>query len=194
MNLDELGPSWRKQNDRPGNLSANMLTGVIRRAERGRLTNLLFSILGGVIALRVVWLFGRLTAHDPNLLVRAGAAMCVLGALGLLPAIVFSLWPSRSTGESTCNYFSQELRRTEKLIASNKSPYGFALLTLVTAGVCLIAIGGLPTPRAALVIVGALAIHVVTWWATRTYVRRAEQLRGDLEELLAEFRQETSAT
>ena len=46
MNLEELGPSWQKQNDCGDRLSANMLTGVIRRAERERWKNLSLAILG----------------------------------------------------------------------------------------------------------------------------------------------------
>jgi len=194
MNLEELGPSWQKQNDSRDLLRSNLLTGVIRRAERGRLMNWLLGIVGVVASLGVVWDFGHLIFQDPSLPVRAGAAMCVLGALGLLPTIVLAFWPSRSAGQSTCDYFSQELRRTQKRIASNKSPYGLALIVLVAAGACLIAIGGLPAPRAVLMIAMALAISIGGWWGGRIYVRRDEQLCLDFEELLAEFRQETSAT
>ena len=115
--------------------------------------------------------------------------MVVLGALGGVLINVHALWPSRSTGQSTCDYFSQELRRNEKLIASNKSFYMWALMALITVGACLVAYGRGPAPRVAWVIVLALTINIVAWWAARSNVRHAEQLQCDIEELLAEFRQ-----
>ena len=194
MNLHELGPSWRKQNDSQGRLNANGLAGIIRRAERDRWTNRLLGTLGCAVALRVVWLFGRTMMSDPSMLVQTGAALCVLGALALLPMIIRDAWTSRSTVQSPCNYFAQELRRTEKLIASNKSPSLYAVLVLLTIGVGLMAIGGLPTPRAILAIAGALATDIAALWGARIYVRRAEQRRVDFEALLAEFQEEASAT
>ena len=194
MNLNELGPSWREQNDSQGRLNANALVGVIRRAEWARWTNLLMGAIGFVISLLVVWDFGRAMMNDASRLVQAGAALCVLAALGLLPLIIRDLWPIRSTGESTCNYFSQELRRTEKLIASNKSPAIYAVLALLNIGVVLMTIGGLPTPRATVVIASMLAIDIIMLWVARIIVRRAEQRRVDLEALLAEFREQASAS
>ena len=187
MNLHELGPAWRNQNERQGRSSANRLAGIIRRAEWARWTNWLMGALGFVIALLVVWDFGHMMMNDPSKLARAGAAMCVLAALVLLPLIIRDLWPIRSTGESTCNYFSQELRRTEKLIASNKSPAIYAVLALLNIGLVLMAIGGLPTPRMILVIAGLLASDIIILWGARITVRRAERRRVDLEALLAEF-------
>ena len=194
MNLSELGPSWRKQNDSQGRLNATALAGVIRRAELARWTNLLMGIVGFVIALLVVWDFGRMMMNDPSRLAQAGAAVVVVGALALLPLIIRDLWPIRSTDESTCNYFSQELRRTEKLIASNKSPAFYALLALLNIGLVLMVMGGASTTRAILVIVGLMVIDIVGLWGARIIVRRAEQRRVDLEALLAEFQEETSAT
>ena len=194
MNLNELGPSWREQNDSQGRLNANALVGVIRRAEWARWTNLLMGAIGFVISLLVVWDFGRAMMNDASRLVQAGAALCVLAALGLLPLIIRDLWPIRSTGESTCNYFSQELRRTEKLIASNKSPAIYAVLALLNIGVVLMTIGGLPTPRATVVIASMLALDIIMLWVARIIVRRAEQRRVDLEALLAEFREQASAS
>ena len=75
MNLSELGPSWRKQNDSQGRLNATALAGVIRRAELARWTNLLMGIVGFVIALLVVWDFGRMMMNDPSRLAQAGAAV-----------------------------------------------------------------------------------------------------------------------
>ena len=194
MNLNELGPSWREQNDSQGRLNANALVGVIRRAEWARWTNLLMGAIGFVISLLVVWDFGRAMMNDASRLVQAGAALCVLAALGLLTLIIRDLWPIRSTGESTCNYFSQELRRTEKLIASNKSPAIYAVLALLNIGVVLMTIGGLPTPRATVVIASMLALDIIMLWVARIIVRRAEQRRVDLEALLAEFREQASAS
>ncbi len=192
MNLHELGPAWRNQNERQGRSSANRLAGIIRRAEWARWTNWLMGALGFVIALLVVWDFGHMMMNDPSKLARAGAAMCVLAALVLLPLIIRDLWPIRSTGESTCDYFSQELRRTEKLIASNKSPAIYALLALLTIGLVLMAIGRFfPTPKAILLIAAVLAIDIVGLWGARIIVRRAEQRRADLEAVLAEFREES---
>jgi len=51
MNLSELGPAWRKQNDSQGRLSANALTKVVRQAERAKWTNWLMGALGFVISL-----------------------------------------------------------------------------------------------------------------------------------------------
>ena len=117
-----------------------------------------------------------------------------LGCDGTLPLITRDLWPIRSTGESTCSYFSQELRRTEKLIASNKSPAIYAVLALLNIGVFLMAVGGLPTPRAILVIASMLVLDIIMLWVARIIVRRAEQRRVDLEALRAEFREQASAT
>ena len=193
MNLNELGPSWRKQNDSQGRLSADALAKVIRRAELSRWTNFLMGVVGFVIALLIVGDFGRTMINDPNRLVQAGAALCVLAALALLPLIIRDLWPIRLTAESTCNYFSQELRRAEKMIASNKSPAIYAVLTLLNIGVVLMAIGSHATPRAILVIAGLLALDIGMLWGARITVRRAEQRRVDLEALLAEFQEEASA-
>ena len=189
MNLSELAPSWRKQNDSQGRLNANALAGVIRRAELARWTNLLMGIVGFVIALLVVWDFGRMMMNAPRRLVQAGAAVVVVAALALLPLIIRDLWPIRSTGESTCNYFSQELRRTEKLIASNKSPVFYVLLALLNIGLVLMVMAEVSTTRAILVIVGLSAIDIVGLWGARIIVRRAELRRVDLEALLAEFRE-----
>jgi len=191
MNFEELGPSWRKQNDGEQNdgSNVNVLSGVIRRAERDRLKNLLLGIVGLVASLLVVQMFGDWILHAPNMFVRIGAAMVVLGALGGVQMNVAALWPSRSTGQSTCDYFSQELRRNEKLIASNKSFYMWALMALITVGACLVAYGRGPAPRVALVIVLALTVNIVAWWGARSNVRHAEQHRCDIKELLAEFRQ-----
>ena len=194
MNLHELGPSWQKQNESQGRLSANAMVGIIRRAEWARWTNLLMGAIGFVISLLIVWDFGRAMMNDASRLVQAGAALCVLAALALLPLIIRDLWPIRSTGESTCSYFSQELRRTEKLIASNKSPAIYAVLALLNIGVFLMAVGGLPTPRAILVIASMLVLDIIMLWVARIIVRRAEQRRVDLEALLAEFREQASAT
>lgn len=190
MNFDELGPSWRKQNDGLGGSDVNVLTGVIRRAEREQLKNLLLGIVGFVASLVVLHDFGRMFLNEPNMFVRIGAAMVTLGALAGLPVIVVPLWHSRLTGESTCDYFSQELQRTEKVIASTKSPYWFVILAVLVLGVCLVAYGRLPTQRVVLTIVGSLSIYAVACWGARITVRRAEQLRSDIKELLAEFRQE----
>ena len=202
MNLHELGPSWREQNNSQSRLSANALVGIIHRADRARWTNWLMGAIGCVIALLVVWDFGRAMMNEnSSRLVQAGAALCSLGAMVLLPLITRDLWPIRSTGESTCNYFSRELRRTEKLIASNKSPTIYAVLALITVGVVLMAIGGwlgesdfyrtpLPTPRVILVIAGIIVMNIVILWLARIHVQRGEQRRVDLEALLAEFRDE----
>ena len=187
MNLHDLGPSWREQNDSQSRLSADQLAGIIRRTELARWTNWLMGAIGVVVASLVVLDFGRTMVNDPSRLVQAGAAMVALAALALLPLIIRDLWPIRSTGESTCNYFSQELRRTEKLIASNKSPAIYAVLALLNIGLVLMAIGGLPTPRMILVIAGLLASDIIILWGARITVRRAERRRVDLEALLAEF-------
>jgi len=155
---------------------------------------LFFGIVGVIATLQIMWVFAPLIVRDPSMFVRAGATMCILAGLGILPSCVLAVWPSRSTDQSSCNYLSQELRRTEKTLATNQSPYYFGLLTLITAGICLIGVGRLPRPTAVLTIVGALVIYIVTVWATRIIVRRSEQLRVDLEALLGEFRQETSAS
>ena len=193
MNLHELGPSWREQNNSQSRLSANALVGIIQRADRARWTNWLMGAIGCVIALLVVGDFGRAMMNEnSSRLVQAGAALCSLGAMVLLPLITRDLWPIRSTGESTCDYFSQELRRTEKLIASNKSPAIYALLALLTIGLVLMAIGRFfPTPKAILLIAAVLAIDIVGLWGARIIVRRAEQRRADLEAVLAEFREES---
>ena len=194
MNFDELGSSWRKQNDDLGGPDVNVLTGVIRRAERDRLKNLLLGIVGLVASLVVLHDFSQQILNEPNMFVRVGAAIVTLGALAGLPVIVFPLWHSRSTGESTCDYFSQELRRTEMVIAGNKSPYVFVILTVLVLGVCLVAYGRLPIQRAVLAIVMALSIYAVACWGARITIRNAEQLRSDIKELLAEFRQENDLT
>lgn len=192
MNFEELGPTWRKQNDGKQNdglagSNANVLSGVIRRAERDRLKNLLLGIVGFAASLLVVQMFSDWILHAPNMFVRIGAAMCVLGALGGVQINAYALWPNRSTGQSTCDYFSQELRRNEKLIASNKSFYMWALMAFLTVGACLVAYGRLPAPRVALVIALALTVNIVAWWGARSNVRHAEQLQCDIKELLAEF-------
>ena len=195
MNLHELGPSWRKQNDSQGRLSTDRLAGIIRRAEYARWRHWLMGALGFVLAILTVRDFGRKVMNDSNMLVQVGAGMVVLGALVLLVTIIRDLWLSRSTGESTCNYFSQELRRTERLIASSKSPLIYVLLVLMTIGAVLVAIGsGLPTPRMILAIAIVLAVWIGAFWGVRSTVRRAEQRRVDLEEVLAEFRDKASAT
>ena len=191
MNLSELGPAWRKQNDSQGRLSANALAKVVRQAERAKWTNWLMGALGFVISLQIIWDFGRKMMNDPGVLVQAGAAIVVLGALALLPLIIRDLWPIRSTDESTCNYFSQELRRTEKLIASNKSPTMYALLALLNIGLVLMA-SGIPNPNAILSMAILLACDIGMLWGARLTVRRAEQRRVDLKAVLADFREDDS--
>ena len=191
MNLSELGPAWRKQNDSQGRLSANALAKVVRQAERAKWTNWLMGALGFVISLQIIWDFGRKMMNDPGVLVQAGAAIVVLGALALLPLIIRDLWPIRSTDESTCNYFSQELRRTEKLIASSKSPTMYALLALLNIGLVLMA-SGIPTPNAILSMAILLACDIGMLWGARITVRRAEQRRVDLKAVLADFREDDS--
>ena len=189
MNLNELAPSWRKQNDSQGRLSAERLAGIIRRAEHARTRHWLMGALGFVLALLTVRDFSQKVMNDSNVLVQVGAGMVVFGALVLLVTIIGDLWPSRSAGESTCNYFSLELRRTERLIASNKSPFIYVLMVLVTIGAFLVTIGsGLTTPRVILAIAIALAAWIGAIWGARSTVRRAEQRRIDLEAVLAEFR------
>ena len=80
------------------------------------------------------------------------------------------------------------------LIATNKSPAIYPVLTILNIGVVLTAIGSHATPRAILVIAGLLALDIGMLWGARITVRRAEQRRADLEVLLAEFREESSAT
>ena len=191
MNLSELGPAWRKQNDSQGRLRANALAKVVRQAERAKWTNWLMGALGFVISLQIIWDFGRKMMNDPGVLVQAGAAIVVLGALALLPLIIRDLWPIRSTDESTCNYFSQELRRTEKLIASSKSPTMYALLALLNIGLVLMA-SGIPTPNAILSMAILLACDIGMLWGARITVRRAEQRQVDLKAVLADFREDDS--
>lgn len=191
MNFDELGHSWREQNagsNKPD--STELLTKVVRRAERGRITNYLLGAVGCVASLLVLRDFSNLVMNDPNSFVRVGATLCVLGALGLLPAIVYALWPNQSSSQSVCDYFSRELQRTDKLIASNSSPFAFVLLALVTVGVCVIAVSDLPTPHAILTIALATGIGIAAWWGGRRSVSRAMTLRNDLQQLLSELRED----
>lgn len=195
MNLNELAPSWRKQNDSQGRLSADRLAGIIRQAEYARWRHWLMGALGFVLAILTVRDFGQRVMSDSNMLVQVGAGMVVFGALVLLIIIIRDLWPIRMAGESTCNYFSQELRRTERLIASNKSPFVYVLMVLITIGAVLVTIGsGLPTARMVLAIAIGLAAWIGAFWGARSTVRRAEQRRVDLEAVLAEFQEEASTT
>jgi len=191
MNFEELGNTWREQNDNSNELdSTEVLASVVRRAERGRLSNMFWGAVGVVASLTVLHDFGNTIVNDPSSLVRIGAALIVLGALGVLASIAYSFWPSRIGGQSICDYFSRELQRIDKVIASNKSPYMYFLLSLVSIGVCLIVFDDLPTPRAILVIVGAVAIFMVAWLAARGIVSRAEALRKDMEQVLSDMRQD----
>ena len=127
MNFDELGNSWRQQNNEASELDpTEVLANVVRRAERGRITNILMGVVGLVLSLLVVRDFGNTLLYDSNTLVRVGAAMCVLGALGLIAQTIFySFWPSQISGQAICDYLSRELQRTKKVIASSKSPFTY---------------------------------------------------------------------
>jgi len=191
MNFEELGKSWREQNDNSNESdSVEVLAKVVRRAERGRISNMFWGAVGVVASLSVLCDFGNTIVNDPSSLDRIGAALVVVGALGVLASIAYSFWPSRIGGQSICDYFSRELQRIDKVIASNKSPYLYLLLSLVTVGVCLTVFDDLPTPRAILVIVGAAAIFMVTWLSARGIVSRAEALRKDMEQVLSDLRQD----
>lgn len=191
MNFEELGNSWRQQNDKAHELDpTEVLVNVVRKAERGRITNMLMGVVGFVVSLLVVRDFGNMILYDSNTLVRIGAALCVLGALGLIVSIVFSFWPSRISGQSICGYLSRELQRTNKVIASNKSPYTYIQLALLTTGACVIAASNLPTPRMILTIALALGIVMIVVWAARRTISRAETLRQDMEQLLSDLRQD----
>ncbi len=191
MNFDSLSDSWREQNDTSGQLdSTELLAKVIRRAERGRVTNLIWAIVGCVASLEVLRSFSSMVLHDPSSLVRIGAALCVLGAFGCLAGCVFCLWPSRIGDQSVCDYFSRELKRTNKILASTRSPYCVFLLFLVVVGVCVIAVVNLPTARAVTTIALALAACTVALWGGRQSVSRAEILKQDIEQMLSDLRQD----
>ena len=64
MNLNELAPSWRKQNDSQGRLSAERLAGIIRRAEHARTRHWLMGALGFVLALLACLLYTSPSPRD----------------------------------------------------------------------------------------------------------------------------------
>ena len=187
MNFNEVGQTWREQNENESG-SIERLATVVRKAERDRVMNLVLAAVGCICSLLVLRDFSHLILGGPSTLVRVGAALIVMGALGLLPSIAYSLWPGGSNGNSVCDHISRELHRVNRTIVSNKSPYTFALLTLVSVGGCLMATD-LPYLRAILVVVMALGIFGFVWLYTRRYVKRLEELHGNLSAVLSELRQ-----
>lgn len=187
MNFNEVGQTWREQNENESG-SVELLATVVRKAERDRVMNLVLAAVGCICSLLVLRDFSHLILDDPSTLVRVGAAFVVLGAFVLLPSIAYSLWPGGSNGNSVCDHISRELHRVNRAIMQNKSPYTFALLTLVSVGGCLMATE-LPYPRAILVVALALGIFGFCWWYARRYVQRLEELHGNLSAVLSELRQ-----
>ena len=187
MNFNEVGQTWREQNENESG-SIERLATVVRKAERDRVMNLVLAAVGCICSLLVLRDFSHLILGDPSTLVRVGAAFVVLGAFGLLPSITYSLWPGGSNGNSVCDYISRELHRVNRAIIQNKSPYTFALLTLLTVGGCLIAID-LPYPRAILVVALALGCFGCVCWKVRRDDQRLKELHGNLSAVLSELRQ-----
>ena len=191
MNFDELGHSWREQNaGSDGPDSIELLTSVVQRVERRRITNLILGTVGFILSLLVVYDFGKMALNEPSSFARVGATLCVLGALvGIVGMVYYSQWPNRSSSQSTCDYFSQELHRNDKLIAANKSPFTWGAMAVITVGACLMAVD-LPTPRLILIIAFAIGINLVGLWAAWRTVSRAMTLRQDMELLLSDLRED----